>query len=638
MSAFDFPRIAQVPSALSLIDRFDQKVFNALYARSLVYNTCWEDPAVDRKALRLTPDDVLLVITSAGCNVLDYALQGPRTIHAVDANPRQTALLELKLAAIRHLDFEDFFAIFGDGFHARFRDLYRQRMRSDLSEFARAYWDRHGKWFTSRYGSFYFHGLSGFVARGFRTYFRMRPQLARDVQDLLACDNLEAQRQIYNERIASELWTPTIKWVLSRQLTMSLLGVPHPQRRLVQAQHPEGVAGFIRDAIEYVFRNLPVAENYFWRVYLNGHYTTACCPEYLKRDNFVDLKQGLVDCIELHTSTVTEFLQSGDTPISRYVLLDHMDWMSSYHPAALIEEWNAILECAAPGARILLRSAHANPPFLDWVEAGASHQRLAELLHFDRDLARAYLRRMHDRGSAPMISPPALAADARTLWRLLRGQPRQGSHAERLEAFYAPQAATYDAFRARLLHGRDEMIDRLEIPHGAHVVELGCGTGSSLEILGERIDQVAHMDLVDLCPALLAVARQRAAKLSQVSVIEADATNWQPQQSVDCVFLSYALTMMPAWRKVIDNACQMLTPGGRLGVVDFHLPAHGSRLGNACWRQWFGHDGVHLSADHLATLQQTFPAHISAERRAPVPYLPGLRAPYYWFVGKRPGP
>jgi S-adenosylmethionine-diacylglycerol 3-amino-3-carboxypropyl transferase len=58
-------------ASLTLSDRIDHSVFNAIYSRSLVYNTCWEDPAVDRIALDLKPDDTLLVITSAGCNVLD---------------------------------------------------------------------------------------------------------------------------------------------------------------------------------------------------------------------------------------------------------------------------------------------------------------------------------------------------------------------------------------------------------------------------------------------------------------------------------------------------------------------------------------------------------------------------------------
>jgi len=235
-----------------------------------------------------------------------------------------------------------------------------------------------------------------------------------------------------------------------------------------------------------------------------------------------------------------------------------------------------------------------------------------------------------------MSLAPDLAADARVLWRLLRGQPKQGSHAERLQAFYAPQAERYDAFRARLLHGREEMLEQLAIPPAARIVELGCGTGSSLEILGERMQKIAHFDQIDLCPALLTMARRRAAGLPQVHVHEADATYWQPELPADCVFISYALTMIPDWRAVIANACEMLVPGGRIGVVDFHLPEDGNRLANALWQKWFAHDGVHLSADHLTLLRQTFPHHQFARQRAAVPYLPGLLAPYYWFVGTRP--
>ena len=403
------PKPASAPTTPTLLDRLDQKVFDGLYSRSLVYNTCWEDPAVDRQALQLGPDDSVLVITSAGCNALDYALQGPRCIYAVDANPRQTALLELKLAGIRRLEFEDYFRIFGDGYHARFRELYRQRLRTDLSDFARTYWDRYSNWFTSRHGSFYYHGLAGFVARGFSSYFRLRPELAGHIRELFACKDINTQRRIYDKQVSPELWTPTINWILGRQLTMSLIGVPHAQRRLVQAQHPGGVAGFIRDAIDYVFRHLPVTENYFWRVYLYGSYTRDCCPEYLKADNFSALKNGLADCIEPHTCTVTEFLHDSKETISRFVLLDHMDWMSSYYPAALIEEWNAILDHARPGARILLRSAHANPDFLDWVEVGAQQKHLQQLVRFNHKLAARLQRqdRVHTYAGLVIADVPA---------------------------------------------------------------------------------------------------------------------------------------------------------------------------------------------------------------------------------------
>jgi len=233
------------------------------------------------------------------------------------------------------------------------------------------------------------------------------------------------------------------------------------------------------------------------------------------------------------------------------------------------------------------------------------------------------------------MSLPDFAADAGILLRMLRGLPRAGSHAERLEGFYAPQAERYDAFRTRLLHGRDALIEALEIPAAARVVELGCGTGRNLAAI-EKVRPVATLSsiqLVDLCPALLAVARQRVLGMDNVEIIEADATLWRPAAPVDRVYLSYALTMMPDWRAVLANAYAMLAPGGRLGLVDFHLPERGGRLGNRFWRTWFAHDGVALSGEHLRTLQTTFLHSITRECRAAVPYLPGLRAPYYLFVG-----
>src|SRR5215211_7924830 len=98
---------------MSVLDWFSGRIFKFVHGNNLVYNTCWEDPRLDRVALELTPDDEVMVITSAGCNVLDYLLCGPRRIHAVDMNPRQNALLELKIAALRRLEYPKFFAFFG---------------------------------------------------------------------------------------------------------------------------------------------------------------------------------------------------------------------------------------------------------------------------------------------------------------------------------------------------------------------------------------------------------------------------------------------------------------------------------------------------------------------------------------------
>ncbi len=233
------------------------------------------------------------------------------------------------------------------------------------------------------------------------------------------------------------------------------------------------------------------------------------------------------------------------------------------------------------------------------------------------------------------MSVPDVLADIGILWHMLRGQPCHGDRRQRLEAFYAPQADHYDAFRARLLQGRGEMLQMLAPAPHAHVVELGCGTGANLIHLADRLDHLRRLDLVDLCPSLLAKARQRVMAYRNVEVIEADACSYQPDEAVDCVYFSYSLTMIPDWRRALDNALGMLRPGGRLGVVDFYLPPDGG-FANYLWRRWFAHDGVYLSASHLPELCARLPDHVQHQRRAPVPYLPALRVPYYLFVGQKP--
>ncbi len=234
-------------------------------------------------------------------------------------------------------------------------------------------------------------------------------------------------------------------------------------------------------------------------------------------------------------------------------------------------------------------------------------------------------------------------SDARVLWHLLRGQPRSGDHASRLAAFYGPQAADYDRFRERLLHGRRELVEQMDIAAGSTVVELGCGTGRNVEFFGERLHPLARVELVDLCLPLLEQARRRAARWPNVHVVAGDATTHAPAGPVDAVFFAYSLSMIPDWFDAIDNALRMLRPGGVVSVVDFHVsrrdPAtervrHGP-VARAFWRTWFERDGVFPNPDHLPYLARRFDVRVVRESNASVPYLPGVRVPWYLFVGHK---
>ena len=369
-----------------------RKYFSAVHQKNLVYNTCWEDPRLDREALRLGPDDTVMVITSAGCNALDYALESPKAVYAVDMNPLQNALLELKKAAIRTLSFEDFFQVFGEGTHPQWHSLYHETIRPALDSDVQKIWDKREKFFngTGRRKSFYFRGTSGMFAWMINNYLN-RPKGLRDaVEAILSADTAEEQAHIYETRNVSKLlFTKPLRWALRRDATMAMLGVPRSQRLQIDRGYPGGLGGFIQDRIEAVFKEMPLKDNYFWRVYLTGKYTHECCPEYLTRQGYEQLREGLVDRVSTHSNTVEGFLTGHEGKVSRFVLLDHMDWLYEKYPELLTAEWQSIINRSAPETRILWRSAALSVDFVDPLEVTAAGKqvRLGDLLKYDTELA-----------------------------------------------------------------------------------------------------------------------------------------------------------------------------------------------------------------------------------------------------------
>jgi S-adenosylmethionine-diacylglycerol 3-amino-3-carboxypropyl transferase len=374
---------------MPILEWVSRRVFSTVHGNNLVYNTCWEDPRLDRVALQIGPTDNVLVITSAGCNALDYALVGPNHVYAVDMNPRQNALLDLKIAAIRNLDYPDLFRMFGEGRLPGIKNHYALQLRDDLPTWSKLFWDKRIKWFDDPKKSFYFRGTSGTFARFIKVYtdnvIRVRPHL----DALLNAESVEQQKEIYDRHLREKFWSGLIKFTMNRDTTMSMLGVPKAQRKQIETQYPGGLVKFIQDCIESVLIKLPLRDNYFWRVYLNGCYTRTCCPEYLKEENFELLKSDRVKRVSTHTNSVQGFLEKHSGEISRFVLLDHMDWLSDRYFPLLEAEWQASMDRATTDARFIWRSGGLRTDFIDHVEINYQGrlQKIRSLLEFDTALA-----------------------------------------------------------------------------------------------------------------------------------------------------------------------------------------------------------------------------------------------------------
>lgn len=133
----------------------------ALIGRAIIYNVSWEDPRIDAELLDIGPTDTIMMLTSGGCNVLDMALEGAKKVVGVDLNPRQNALLELKIVCVKNLEFEQFFQLFALNNEKLFQEVYTTKLRPNLCEFAQGFWDENG---SSFFKNVHWSGMSGVAA------------------------------------------------------------------------------------------------------------------------------------------------------------------------------------------------------------------------------------------------------------------------------------------------------------------------------------------------------------------------------------------------------------------------------------------------------------------------------------------
>jgi S-adenosylmethionine-diacylgycerolhomoserine-N-methlytransferase len=235
----------------------------------------------------------------------------------------------------------------------------------------------------------------------------------------------------------------------------------------------------------------------------------------------------------------------------------------------------------------------------------------------------------------------------KVLWHLTMNRIKGNTHEERLESFYAGQADAYDDFRKKLLHGREEMFTSIPNAAGSTWVDLGAGTGSNAEYLGDKLANFGKVYQVDLCSPLLEVGKKRIEHRGwkNVETVHADATKFVPPEGqVDVVTFSYSLTMIPDWFRAVDHAYSLLKPGGTIGIVDFYVARKYAAEGHkkhgwstrTFWQIWFGNDNVYLNPDHLPYIKNKFDTVKFEERFGSVPFIPLVKAPYYIFIGRKP--
>jgi S-adenosylmethionine-diacylglycerol 3-amino-3-carboxypropyl transferase len=242
----------------------------------LVFTHNWEDPDSDAAALKIESRDTVFAISSGGCNVLGFLLSDPEIIYSVDINPAQNFLLELKIAAIKVLEYQQFIAFAGLSKYDRRVDLY-EKVKPYLSEQSLAFWDAHGKILEK---GFFMNGKYERFIRAVGKLINLL-QGKRRVRGLFT-EKTEREQESYYDNV----------WNTRRfhYLFKIIFNKPMLARKGLVADYfhfDDGSKSFAEsfyNRSKKAFRDIPIKDNYFLALYLLGKYQSqTAMPAYLRR-------------------------------------------------------------------------------------------------------------------------------------------------------------------------------------------------------------------------------------------------------------------------------------------------------------------------------------------------------------------
>ena len=192
---------------------------------------------------------------------------------------------------------------------------------------------------------------------------------------------------------------------------------------------------------------------------------------------------------------------------------------------------------------------------------------------------------------------------ARQLWQLVSGEiaqaPAAKQDATRLRAvlaerstksreFFATSAGQWDRLRAELFGARAELAALPALLDDQWVVgDLGCGTGQVAASLAPFVRRVVA---VDGSAQMLQTARKRLEQFGNVDIRRGELEALPLENaSLDAAVLAFALHLAPEPARVLAEAARVLTPGGRLLIVDL-MPHERTDLSESMGHLWPGFD------------------------------------------------
>lgn len=148
---------------------------------------------------------------------------------------------------------------------------------------------------------------------------------------------------------------------------------------------------------------------------------------------------------------------------------------------------------------------------------------------------------------------------------------------------------TYLAYADERTRPARDLLAAVDVADPTYAVDLGCGTGTSTEILAARWPRAEILGL-DSSPEMIGAA----APTERVRYEVGDVRDWRPDRPVDVIFSNALFQWVPGHLDLFEAWLPSLAPGGRLAIQvpgNFDAPSHAllrQVCGSPRWRDRLG--------------------------------------------------
>jgi S-adenosylmethionine-diacylglycerol 3-amino-3-carboxypropyl transferase len=309
----------------------------------LSYSFGNEDWITEPKALQIEPHHRVLCITASGDRPLHLLLNDCAELIAIDANPVQNHLLELKKIAMNNLSYKDYIGFLGVKDckqRLNFLNLLTPSLHPETANF----WLKNEKMIKK--GVIY-QGATELWARRLSIFIRLLRK--KEINALFDIQNLEEQKQFLQDKWNHPLWKAVFNLGLNRWITTLFFKDPGTYSNFDSSIKP---GSYTYERMIRCLNQSLARENPLVSIILKGKVSEDAFPPYLEQNGVEAIKKNLHK-LSIKTTDVVKFLESApENSIDRFSLSDVVSYLDYGTYQRLLA---GIRRTARSGARFCMR-------------------------------------------------------------------------------------------------------------------------------------------------------------------------------------------------------------------------------------------------------------------------------------------